>query len=246
MMSPTEAAVRALRCLDLTELGDTCGPQEVERLLAAAQTPHGPVAAVCVWPQFVSRAVQSLRATPVRVATVINFPGGGENLERAVEDTREALRDGADEIDLVVPYRALMAGRERIVSEMVSAVAECLPTGHHLKAILETGELQSPELIGRAAELSIEAGAHFLKTSTGKTRVSATPEAARLLLAVIQRRGGSTGLKVSGGIRTLEDARLYLDLAAAAMGESWVTPERFRIGASSLLTALLAELGEDG
>jgi deoxyribose-phosphate aldolase len=247
MMSSTQAAALALRCLDLTELGDTCGPQEVGRLLAAAETPHGPVAAVCVWPQYVSRAAHTLRATPIRVATVINFPAGGDDIERAVEDTREALRDGADEIDLVIPYRALMAGNEQLVADMIAAVADCLPTGRHLKAILETGELSQPDLITRAAEIAIGAGAHFLKTSTGKTPVSATPEAATLLLATIQRHGGSVGLKVSGGIRNLDDARGYLELAVTTMGEAWVTPEHFRIGASSLLTALLAELGdEDG
>jgi deoxyribose-phosphate aldolase len=247
MMSPAEAAALALRCLDLTELGDTCGPQDVGRLLAAARTPHGDVAAVCVWPQFVTRAAESLRNTPVRIATVINFPAGGQDLERAVEDAREALRDGADEIDLVIPYRALMAGDERIVADMVRAVADCLPPGRHLKAILETGELRSPALVSRAADLAIAGGAHFLKTSTGKTPVAATPEAAGLLLEAIRRQGGAVGLKVSGGIRTLADARRYLDLAAAAMGADWITPDHFRIGASGLLTALLAELDtEDG
>jgi deoxyribose-phosphate aldolase len=244
MMTPTETAALALRCLDLTELGDTCGPQEVGRLLSAAHTPYGPVAAVCIWPQYVTRAAQTLRGSPIRIATVINFPAGGEDIERAVEDTREALRDGAHEIDLVIPYRAFLAGNTRLAGDMVAAVADCLAPGHVLKAILETGELASPERIESAAEMAVSNGAHFLKTSTGKTSVSATPDAARVLAKVIRRSRTPVGLKVSGGIRTLTDARLYMDIAAAELGADWISPQTFRIGASGLLTALLAELSD--
>ena len=242
MINPIETAKLALHCLDLTELGDTCGPQEVGRLFKAAQTPHGHVAAVCVWPQYVTRAADTLRGSPVRVATVINFPAGGTDIERAVEDTREALRDGAQEIDLVIPYRAFLAGDTKLTGDMIAAVADSLSSGQVLKAILETGELQSPELIEAAAQIAVEAGANFLKTSTGKTPVSATPEAARILAKVIKASGKPVGLKVSGGIRTLADARLYMEIAAAELGKDWISPAHFRIGASGLLTALLAEL----
>jgi deoxyribose-phosphate aldolase len=244
MMSSTDTAALALQCLDLTDLGDTCGPQEVGRLLAAAQTPYGPVAAVCLWPQYVTRAALALCGSPVRIATVINFPAGGEDIERAVEDTREALRDGAHEIDLVIPYRTFIGGNTKLTGDMVAAVADCLSPGQVLKTILETGELNSPDLITLAAEIAVANGAHFLKTSTGKTAVSATPEAARVLAKVIKRTSRPVGLKVSGGIRSLADARLYMDIAAGELGADWINPSHFRIGASSLLTALLAELSD--
>ena len=244
-MDEQATAALALRCLDLTELGDTCGPSEVVRLLSAAQTTHGDVAAVCVWPQYVPQASEALRHTSIRIATVINFPAGKENIILAVEDAREALNDGADEIDLVIPYRALMRGDADQVSDMVSAVAQILPERAHLKTILETGELATPALIRQASDLCIAAGTHFLKTSTGKTAVSATPEAARIMAQAIRDSGKPVGLKVSGGIRTLADAATYIGIARDVLGADWVTPAHFRIGASGLLTALLAALSSD-
>jgi deoxyribose-phosphate aldolase len=243
MRSAADTATLALHCLDLTELSDTCGPQDVGRLLKRANTPFGPVAAVCVWPQYVSQAAEVLRGGTVRIATVINFPAGGEDLERALDDAREALRDGANEIDLVLPYKALMRGEAKIAEDLVATVADGIPDGTLLKVILETGELAEPAMIERAARLAISAGAHFLKTSTGKTKVSATPEAATILLSAIRDSGKPVGFKASGGIRTLADARLYLELADSIMGPGWATPQTFRIGASGLLDALTAVLG---
>ena len=244
-MDELATAALALRCLDLTELGDTCGPAEVSRLLAAAQTPFGDLAAVCVWPQYVPQAREVLRHGAIRIATVINFPMGKENIIHAVEDAREALRDGADEIDLVIPYRALLRGDADQVTDMVSAVADVLPPRAYLKTILETGELAKPALIRQASDLAIAAGAHFLKTSTGKTAVSATPEAARIMAQAIRDSGKPVGLKVSGGIRTLADAATYIGIARDVLGADWVSPQHFRIGASGLLTALLAALSTD-
>ena len=240
------AAARALRSLDLTDLGASCTPPDVAELTRRATTKHGPVAAVCVWPQFVSQCVAALRGSSVRVATVINFPHGGEDIERAVEDAAEALRDGADEIDLVIPYQALLRGDTVIVRDMIGAVRDRIPKGHALKAILETGELGAPEHIRRASEIAIAAGAHFIKTSTGKTAISATPEAARIMLETIKASGAPVGFKASGGIRTLADATLYLGLADEIMGADWASPATFRFGASGLLGALLAELDQSG
>ena len=235
-------AARALQCLDLTELGDACAPQHISRLLARAKTPYGNVAAVCVWPQFVSQAMEMLRGSSIPVATVINFPAGGEDVERAVEDTVEALRDGAREIDLVAPYRAMLRGDERAMREMIGAVRDHVPAGCLLKVILETGELREPATIRRACEIAIEADAHFLKTSTGKTSVSATPESARILMEAIRDSAKPVGFKASGGIRTLAGAQTYLSLADEIMGPDWAGPRTFRIGASALLDELLAAL----
>ena len=235
-------ARRALACLDLTDLSDACSFEAAVALVARARTPHGAVAAVCLWPQFVSMARERLRDSGVRVATVINFPAGGEDVERVVEDTREALRDGADEIDLVIPWRALRRGDDKTVAGMIAAARDNIPSSRRLKCILETGELGAPDLIARASDIAIREGADFLKTSTGKTAVSATPAAARVMLERIKASGKPVGFKASGGVRTLADASTYLALADEIMGADWARPETFRFGASGLLDALLAAL----
>lgn len=241
-MSDAETAQRALRCLDLTDLTDTCTDQAIDALCAKAVDPRGPVAAVCVWPQFVKRTQDNLKGSPVRIATVVNFPAGGEDVGRVADDVQEALSDGANEIDLVLPYEAVRRGDRGIATEMIEAVRDLVDQGRLLKVILETGELKEPALIETASRLAIEAGANFIKTSTGKTPVSATPQAAEIMLNAIKASGRSVGLKPSGGIRTLADAKVYLDLADGIMGAGWATPRTFRIGASSVYDALIAAI----
>jgi len=246
-MSDAQIAVRALRSLDLTDLTDTCTDQAIDALCKKALDPRGPVAAVCVWPQFVKRAQENLKGSTVRIATVVNFPAGGEDVSRVSDDTQEALSDGANEIDLVIPYEAVRRGDLTVAAEMVEAVRELVDGDRLLKVILETGELKDPKLIEAASLVAIEAGADFIKTSTGKTPVSATPEAAEIMLRAIKASGRPVGLKPSGGIRTVADAGIYLDLADQIMGPGWATPKTFRIGASSVYDALIAAIeGREG
>lgn len=240
-MDPREAARRAIAALDLTNLDDACDAAAVTDLCVRAVTPHGAVAAVCLWPRFVAQARRELDGTPVRIATVVNFPTGEEPLKYPVADTRKALADGADEIDLVVPWRRLAAGHDAVVTETVREVKSACGEAP-LKAILETGELKDPALIRRAADAALIGGADFLKTSTGKVPVNATPEAAEILLRAIRESELGAGLKAAGGVRTTADAATYLTLCDEIMGEGWATPARFRIGASGVLTALLATL----
>ncbi len=242
MMTDAQVAARALACLDLTDLTDSCAARDVERLCVRASTPHGDVAAVCVWPAFVALAAERLAASRISVATVVNFPSGGERVAAVVAETRKALDDGADEIDLVMPYRAFAEGRADASARMVDAVRSAAGS-RVLKVIIETGMLNEPGLIRRAADLAIGEGADFVKTSTGKVDVNATPEAATAILEAIAASGRRVGLKVAGGVRTVADARVYLDLADATMGKDWATPSTFRFGASGVLTALLSELG---
>ena len=246
--SPSEAAVaqRALRCLDLTDLAETCSDHAIDDLCARALTPLGPVAAVCVWPQFVARARDPLKGSTVRIATVVNFPAGGDDVERVIDDVGEALGDGAQEIDLVIPFEAVIRGDLDTAAELVAAVRDVVDQGRLLKVILETGRLADPKLIETAARIAIEEDADFIKTSTGKTPVSATPEAAAIMLEVIRASGRPVGIKPSGGIRTVQDAQLYLDLADSVMGAGWATPRTFRIGASSLYGALIAAIKGKG
>ncbi|PLX37994.1 MAG: deoxyribose-phosphate aldolase [Hyphomicrobiales bacterium] len=231
-------AWRALPLVDLTDLTDTCTPEAIDRLCDDAQTRHGPVAAVCVWPRFVAQSRERLAGTGIRIATVVNFPQGGEDTNPVLAETRQALADGADEIDLVMPYRAFAAGNTELAATQISAVKDELSPRAHLKVILETGELKDPALIRAASDMAIAADADFIKTSTGKVGVNATPEAAEIMLSAIRESGRPVGFKAAGGIRTVEEAGVYLEIADRLMGPTWVNPETFRFGASSLLSAL--------
>lgn len=245
----TDASVarRAIPLLDLTDLGDHTTAADVERLCERAVGRHGSVAAVCVWARFVARASSALAGTGVRVATVVDFPSGDEPIGDVIDQTRRALEEGADEIDTVLPYRALLAGRVDDVSSTLGAVRDAVAgdRGRVLKVILETGELPDQAAISLAAQLALDHGADFLKTSTGKTPVSATLEATATMLVAIREHGPGAGLKPSGGIRTIADARVYLFQADRIMGPLWITPSTFRFGASSLLDALEQALDEE-
>jgi deoxyribose-phosphate aldolase len=242
-------ALRVLRLMDLTDLSDAASEAGALQLCAKARGGADgrlalpPVAAVCVWPQLVKIASRALDGTDVRVATVANFPAGGTNVARIGGDIAEALDDGAQEIDLVLPWKAFLSGEEALAEEMVSE-ARAICGDAVLKVILETGAFPDQAAIAAAARLAIAAGADFLKTSTGKfppgkPALGATPEAARTLLQIIRQAERPVGLKVSGGIRSLADARAYLSLVDAEMGPDWADPTRLRIGASGLHGALV-------
>lgn len=239
-MTSRDDALRLIALLDLTALDETCRANNVAAL---ARRGRDRVAALCVWPQFVGDARRALGSSATAIAAVINFPDGGEDVERAIADAREAVRDGAREIDLVMPWRAVLAGRGEDAAVMIEALRADLPDDVLLKAILETGELASAPMIRRAAEIAIAAGANFIKTSTGKTRDGASLPAARIMLEAIVASGRSVGFKASGGLRTTEQAVAYLALAGGIMGAGWATPSTFRIGASGLLEALEATAG---
>jgi deoxyribose-phosphate aldolase len=181
-------------------------------------------------------------ASPVRIATVVNFPSGDLPVDEVVAETTRTVADGADEIDLVIPWKAFAAGDEQAVREMIRAVRAAAPAPVTLKTILETGELKDPALIARASDIALEEQADFIKTSTGKVAVNATLEAARIMLEAIRRSGRKAGFKPAGGIRTVEDARSYFALCDEIMGPGWVAPETFRFGASGLLGDILATL----
>jgi deoxyribose-phosphate aldolase len=240
-MIAREIAKRALPLLDLTNLNDPCTEQDIINLCAKAVTPHGDVAALCIWPRFVALALARLKPS-IRVATVVNFPHGGTDMKSAVRETDQALAAGADEIDMVMPYRALMDGQAATAAKIVRACRHAVPAGRPLKVILETGELQSRGLILLASRIALGEGADFLKTSTGKVSVNATPFAAEIMLSAIRRGGYACGFKAAGGIRATVDAGIYLGLADRIMGTGWAKPSTFRFGASGVLADLVATL----
>jgi deoxyribose-phosphate aldolase len=232
-----------LACLDLTSLNDKDTEADIAALCARAQGPCGPVAAVCVWPRLAAFARAQMPAS-IAVAAVANFPDGSDDVERAVRETGLIVQSGAQEVDLVLPYAQLLLGNEAAVVKLLAAVRKA-SQGLRLKVILETGVLVDGAQILRASRLSLDAGADFLKTSTGKTAVSATPEAARIILSAIAADPASAtrvGFKPSGGIRTVADAALYIALTEEMLGHQALTPQRFRIGASSVLNDIEAVL----
>ncbi|WP_447895366.1 deoxyribose-phosphate aldolase [Vreelandella sp. GE22] len=241
-----QAAKQALALMDVTSLNDDDTDARIESLCQMVKTPVGTPAAVCIYPQFIVTAQRALSAHnlagQVKIASVTNFPEGGEDIMGAARATREAVASGADEVDVVFPYRALMAGDEETGRELVEMCKAACGGQALLKVILETGELKTPALIKRASELAIEGGADFIKTSTGKVETNATLEAADVMLNAIKASGQEVGFKASGGVRTVEEAIEYMKLAASIMGPHWVTPQHFRFGASSLLGDVLMTL----
>ena len=241
------AALRALQLMDLTTLNDDDTDAKVISLCHDAKTAVGNTAAICIYPRFIPIAKKTLReqGTPnVRIATVTNFPHGNDDIEIAVAETKAAVAYGADEVDVVFPYRALIAGNAEVGAELVKQCKAACGTDVLLKVIIETGELKEEALIKQASQICIEAGADFIKTSTGKVPVNATPEYARMMLEVIRDMGvaETVGFKPAGGVRTAEDAAAYLAMADDILGDNWVDARHYRFGASSLLTSLLNTL----
>ena len=243
LSDPVASARLALACLDLTSLNNQDTEADIAALCARAQGPCGPVAAVCVWPHLAAFARQQLPPS-IAVAAVANFPDGSADLERAVRETGEIVQSGAQEVDVVLPYVQLLNGNDAAVAHLLQAVRRA-SQGLTLKVILETGALVGGVHILRAAKLSLAAGADFLKTSTGKTSTSATPEAARVMLGAIAadpQAAQRVGFKPSGGIRTVADAAVYIALTEELLGAAALTPQRFRLGASSVLSDIEAVL----
>jgi deoxyribose-phosphate aldolase len=238
----TDTARLALRCLDLTSLNDGDTAADIERLCVRAYGVHGSVAAVCVWPRFVAQA-RALLPRPARIAAVANFPDGTLDTDRALRDVATIAAADGDEVDLVLPWPALLAGERDACTALVRAVRRAAPA-MTLKLIIESGELKEPDLIRSASQLGLAEGVDFLKTSTGKRPVSATPDAARVMLETIARgaRSAKVGFKAAGGIRRVTDAAVYLDLVERHLGAAALTPERCRLGASSLLDDIDAVL----
>ncbi len=232
-MSPPH---RAVALLDLTSLTGEETEAEIAELCAKAQTPAGPVAAVCVYPGFAARCARELAGTPIAVAAVANFPAGEPDPERARRDAAQAVEAGAGEVDVVLPWRTWLAGEPERALETVHAAREATPGA--LKVILESGSLGDARTVRAAADAALAAGADFVKTSTGKHGPGASLEAGRAMLEAV-RDAGHGGFKASGGVRAPEDAEAYLALADELLGPDWTTPRTFRIGASSLLDALL-------
>jgi deoxyribose-phosphate aldolase len=246
----------AIRMVDLTTLegADTHGKVRALSAKAMRPDPADPTcpaaAAVCVYPDMVATAKQALGGSDVHVASVATaFPSGRAALDVKLADTRDAVEAGADEIDMVIDRGAFLSGRYLDVHDEIVAVREACarPDGSsaHLKVIFETGELQTYDNVRRVSWLAMLAGAHFIKTSTGKVQPAATLPVTLVMLEAVrdfrETTGRMVGVKPAGGIRTAKDAVKYLVTVNEVAGEDWLDPAWFRFGASTLLNDLLMQ-----
>jgi deoxyribose-phosphate aldolase len=253
--------LRAITCIDLTTLAGDDTPGRVKRLCAKARQPLRPdmatrlgldgekitVAAVCVYPNRVKDAVEALRGTDIPVASVATgFPAGQTPLPQRIAEIEQAIEAGAREIDVVIPRNFVLTGDWRsLYDEIVQFRATCGEAAH-MKTILATGELGTLKQIYQASLVAMMAGSDFIKTSTGKEPVNATLEVSLVMVRAIReyqaRTGHKIGFKPAGGIGKAKDALAWQSLMKEELGDEWLMPDLFRLGASSLLTDLERQL----
>ena len=245
----------AIRCMDLTTLEGADTPGRVAALSAKAVRPLPgddsvpSVAALCVYPTMVAPAVAHLRGTGVRVASVATaFPSGQSFTDVKLAETRETVAAGADEVDMVIDRGAFLSGDPEKVYHEIEAVKKACGAAH-LKVILETGELGTYDNVRHASILAMAAGADFVKTSTGKVQPAATLPVSLVMMEAIRdfhrETGRPVGFKPAGGIRTAKQAIAYLVVLWETLGQDWMTPERFRLGASTLLNDVLMQIEKE-
>lgn len=260
--SKNQALLTALSMVDLTTLEGMDTPGKVKQLCQKAKWPltHQmredakkagfdvpSVAAICVYPEMVKYAKQELDGTGINIASVATaFPSGQFPLDLKLKDVKKCIQDGATEIDMVIDRGAFLSGKYQKVFDEIVAVKDVCGDDVHLKVILETGELHTYDKIRLASWMAMEAGADFIKTSTGKVQPAATMPVTLLMLQAIMdfhdEYGVKIGMKPAGGIRTAKQAIHYLCMVNETLGEEWLTPDLFRFGASALLNDLLRQI----
>ncbi len=222
-------AEKVLEVLELTHLADGSTEQDILSLCERARTPFGDVAAVCVPSRFVSLARDALRGSRVAVATVANWPRGRSKVDYVAAEAEIAFFEGADEVNVVLPWRSVKSRDPRTPASMVEECARQPNRKQFIKVTLEAGELDTEELVREAARNAMDCGAEFLETATGKTDNRARVEHARMILEEIRNHRVDGGFK-AGHMASLEDCRIHLELAAEIMGEDWITADNFRLG----------------
>ena len=246
----------AIRAMDLTTLEGADTPGKVAALATKGIRPDPTdpnipsVAAICVYPNLVPTALERTKGTSVKVASVATaFPSGQSSLDVKIEETREVVAMGVHEVDMVIDRGAFLSGRYAQVYDEIVRVKEVCGTKAHLKVIIETGELGTYDNIRRASLLAIAGGADFIKTSTGKAATNATLPVALCMLEVIrdvyEETGRVVGMKVAGGVRQAKQAVQYLVQVHETLGVAWLTPDRYRIGASTLLNDVLMQIRKE-
>ena len=238
---------KILEVIDLTNLDYNCSFDDINNLKNKALNPYKSVASCCVWPKFVSDLKKDLQNTGIKLCTVLNFPNGDLKFNDIKFQIEKTINDGVDEIDFVIPYNSILEGDFKSLEEIILNFKNCNIINKNniqLKAIIETGELKSEKLIRKISSFLAKNNINFIKTSTGKVKVNATPKSAEIILKTIKnlKKENFVGLKVSGGIKTINEAIIYMDLCKKIMGEKWLSKKFFRIGTSSLLDIVVNEI----
>jgi len=252
--SKTEGLKLALSMIDLTTLEGKDTKGKVQQLCYKAMHPHDTlkniptVAAICVYPTYVGVAKKSLKGSGIQVASVATaFPSGQANIEAKISDTKFAVDQGADEIDMVISRGKFLAGEYQFVFDEIATIKEACGKAH-LKVILETGELDTLDNVRKASEIAMYAGADFIKTSTGKIQPAATLPVTYVMFDAIKdyylKTGRMIGMKPAGGISTSKIALQYLVMLNEMLGEKWMNKNYFRFGASSLANDILMQLAK--
>ncbi len=250
--SKIQALELALSMVDLTTLEGMDTEGKVRQLCKKAHRPHiarpdlPTVAAVCVYPRMVRTAKRELEGSGINVASVATaFPSGMASRDIKLEEVKQAVNYGADEVDMVISRGAFLQGEYEFVYDEIASVKEACGNAH-LKVILETGELQTYENVRKASDIAMHAGADFIKTSTGKVKPAATQPVSLVMLEAIRdyyyRTNRMVGMKPAGGIRKAKQAIQYLVLVKETLGAAWLTSDYFRFGASSLANDLLMQI----
>jgi deoxyribose-phosphate aldolase len=252
--SKTAGLKLALSMIDLTTLEGKDTKGKVRQLCYKAMHPHDSikdlptVAAICVYPSHVSTAKKALQGSDIKVASVATgFPSGQSSLDAKLTETRFAVEQGADEIDMVISRGQFLAGNYQYVFDEIASIKEACGKAH-LKVILETGELDTLDNVRKASEIAMFAGADFIKTSTGKIQPAATLQVTYVMLDAIKdyylQTGKMIGMKPAGGISTAKIALQYLVMLNEVLGEKWMNKNYFRFGASSLVNDILMQLAK--
>lgn len=228
-----------LRCTDHTSLNSCDNATTITAFVEAAISGDVLPATICVYPSMIEAVGLALGESPVGITAVCgSFPSGQTYLEVKLLEVAMAIENGADEIDIVLNIGEALAGNMDIVEAELAALKNEIGDDAAMKVILETGALKNDELIYKAAMVAMEAGADFIKTSTGKTEIGATPEAFRVMCVAAMdyyaETGRMVGVKCSGGISDFQTAQLYVDIAQEVLGQEWMNPSLFRIGSSKL------------
>jgi len=246
IMDNKAALLFALQCLDLTSLNGTDNDENIIQLCEKAKKMYAKPAAVCVYPPFCSTAKKQLKHMDIKIACVAGgFPSGQLPIHLKINEVKYAISEGADEIDMVISRGKFLAGNYSDVYDEIATI-KSICGNVILKVILETGELETTDNIFNASEIAIKAGADFIKTSTGKSSVHATPESFKTMLLAIKKRyennGQIIGIKPAGGIKDIETAFIYINILYETLGEKWMNKKYFRIGASSLADKIKDQL----
>ena len=242
-MTSSQNFLNLINLIDATCLDDHATQENIIQLCQLVQSAPTRVASICVYPTWISVVKNYFIDNPQTITTVINFPKVTHDTQTMQKQITTAIKSGADEIDIVFPYETFDSNKPQATIDFLHGAKKACGD-HILKVIIESGQASSINWIEKATHCVVESGADFVKTSTGKTPIGATPEAVKAIAYALQEADRPCGLKISGGVRTIEQAATYIQIVESILGKSFITPSWLRFGASSLLETCIQHIGK--